>query len=149
MKKRFLVAIILLMAVFAAGCNNYLGNENVGNHGGKNGNLLNVRSNNPETNDVDRDAVTEQNPNFLNLSSDTATHVNNLGYAVDRVRSMARADNRFEVGGITRNGSTMNITVYPRRDMSRSQQQKAAAQLEKKITAALPTYTININIGNR
>jgi predicted small secreted protein len=140
MRKRLLVAVIGLMAIFTAGCNNYLGNKDVGEHGDKYGNVRGMK------NDVTSDTVTDQNPNFLNLSSDDNYHVNNLGFAVDRVKEMVRLDNRFKVGAITRNGSTMNVTVHPNGHMSRGQQQKAAAQLEKKITAALPTYTININI---
>jgi hypothetical protein len=154
MKKGLIFVIIMIMTMAVSGCNSYLGNEKVGNYDKQNSTeLLDIGATNYGPHDrehgLDQDEITDQNPNFLNLNTDNETHVNNIGYAIEKARDVIGANNQFNAGPIWRNGNKLNITVYPARKLQGKQERQAKKQLEKELMTALPTYRINLNINNR
>jgi hypothetical protein len=155
LKKGYFLAVLMLISATLGGCNNYLGNEDVGHYDHKNSTELlkvgNDNDNNNRNNEhgLDQDELTDQNPNFLNLNTDNETHVNNIGVAVEKVRDVIGANGTFRAGPVWQNGNTMHVTVYTDRNLTGKQEYQAREQLEKELTAALPTYRIHLNIGNR
>jgi hypothetical protein len=153
LKKGYIFALLMLMTATLGGCNNYLGNKDVGQYDHKNSTeLLKVGNDNNNRNGehgLDRDVITDQNPNFLNLNNDNETHVNNIGIEIQQVRDVIGVNNTFKAGPVWQNGNTMHVTVYSDRNLTEIQENQARKQLEKELTAALPTYRIHLNIRNR
>jgi hypothetical protein len=153
LKMGYIFALLMLMTATLGGCNNYLGNKDVGQYDHKNSTeLLKVGNDNNNRNGehgLDRDEITDQNPNFLNLSNDNETHVNNIGIEIQQVRDVIGVNNTFKAGPVWQNGNTMHVTVYSDRNLTEIQENQARKQLEKELTAALPTYRIHLNIRNR
>lgn len=142
----------MLITATLGGCNNYLGNKDVGDYDHQNSTeLLDVSNKNNDGNvqhELDQDELTDQNPNFLNLNTDNETHVNNIGIELAQARDVIGANNQFKAGPIWRNGNKLNVTVYSDRNLTKKQERQALNQLEKELTAALPTYRINVKLGN-
>lgn len=136
-----------MIIALLGGCSN----EYVGDYDHQNSkNMLKVGNNRPHREiGIDRDQVTEQNPNFLNLNTDDETHVNNIGFAMEKVEYVLKINKQFRAGPVWRNGHDMYVTVYSDRQMSNQQARKASAQLDRELTMALPTYEIHVNIKNR
>jgi hypothetical protein len=153
LKNGYIFVLLMLMTATLGGCNNYLGNEDVGQYDHKNSTeLLKVGNDNNNRNGehgLDRDEITDQNPNFLNLNNDNETHVNNIGIEIQQVRDVIGVNNTFKAGPVWQNGNTMHVTVYSDRNLTEIQENQARKQLEKELTAALPTYRIHLNIRNR
>jgi hypothetical protein len=152
MKKCYFI-VVLMMLVFAGGCNNYLGNEDVGDYEHQNSTeLLNMKSDEHGDNEdraITTDEITDQNPNFLNLNTHQGTHVNNIGIGVEKAKDVIRANNQFTAGPIWRNGNHLDVTVYPKGDLKGKQKQQARAKLEKELKQSLPSYTIDMRVRNR
>lgn len=153
LKKGNIFVLFMLITATLGGCNNYLGNKNVGQYDNKNSTeLLKVGNDNNNRNrdhGFNRDEITDQNPNFLNLNSDNETHVNNIGFAIQQVRDVIGLNNTFKAGPIWQNGDTMHVTVYSDRKLTEQQENEARKQLERELTKALPSYRIHLNIRNR
>jgi hypothetical protein len=156
LKKGTIFVLLMLITATLGGCNNYLGNKDVGQYDHKNstellkvGNDINNNNDRNGEHGLDQDELTDQNPNFLNLNSDNETHVNNIGIEIKQVRDVIRVNDTFKAGPIWQNGNTMNVTVYSNRNLTEQQEKQARKQLEKELTAALPTYQIKLNIRNR
>jgi hypothetical protein len=157
LKKGYIYVLFMLIAATLGGCNNYLGNKDVGQYDHKNSTeLLKVGNDNNNDNNnrngdhgLDRDEITDQNPNFLNLNTDNETHVNNIGVEIQQVRDVIGVNNTFKAGPIWQNGNTMHVTVYSDRNLTEQQENQARKQLERELTTALPTYRIHLNIRNR
>jgi hypothetical protein len=155
LKKSSIFVLLMFITATLGGCNNYLGNEDVGQYDHKNSTeLLKVGNDNNKNNrnvehGLNRDEITDQNPNFLNLNTDNETHVNNIGIEIQQARDVIGQNNTFKAGPIWNNGNTMHVTVYTDRNLTQKQENQARKQLERELTAALPTYRIHLNIGNR
>jgi hypothetical protein len=153
LKKGYIFLLFMLITATLGGCNNYLGNKDVGQYDNKNSTeLLKVGNNNNNRNGehgLDQDEITDQNPNFLNLNTDNETHVNNIGFAIQQVRDVIGANNTFKAGPIWQNGNDMHVTVYTDRNLTEQQENQARKQLEKELTKALPSYRTHLNIKNR
>jgi hypothetical protein len=154
MKKASIFGLIMFIMITVSGCNSYLGNEKVGKYDKKNSTeLLDIGSTNYGPHDrehgLDQDEITDQNPNFLNLNTDNETHVNNIGFGIEKARDVIEANQNFNAGPIWRNGNKLHITVYPETNLQGKQKSEAKKQLKKELMTALPTYRIDLNIGNR
>lgn len=155
MKKGYLFILVL---VLLAGCSSGMkGNENVDvnqnaaefmNYGHEDQDN-NQGQNNRNNDNINRDEVTEQNPNFLNLNTDDETHVNNQGIEVNKARDVIEMNNRYEAGPIWINGQDMFVTVYPNGRLTEKERKAARTQLRKDLVRALPSYHINVTVENR
>jgi hypothetical protein len=145
--------LLIIMVAITGGCNNKnLSNENVGDYDNQNSpELLKFGSQTPAKDDhgLDRDELTDQNPNFLNLNTDNETHVNNIGIEIQKARDVIGANNQFKVGPISTSGNNLHVIVYSDRNLTSKQERQARNQLERELTAALPTYYIEVQIKNR
>jgi hypothetical protein len=153
LKKGNIFVSFMLITATLGGCNNYLGNKDVGQYDNKNSTELlkvgNDTNNRNRDHGMDQDEITDQNPNFLNLNTDNETHVNNIGFAIQRVRDVIGVNNTFKAGPIWQNGDTMHVTVYSDRNLTEQQENLAQKQLKRELIKALPSYRIHLNIRNR
>lgn len=150
MKKFYFSLLIVIMAI-TGGCNynNKASNEVGDNQNGSDLLKVGYHKQGNRHIGINKDEITDQNPNFLNLSNDNETHVNNIGIDVKKAKDVIGANTQFKAGPVWTNGNNMSVTVYTDRHMTKKQENQARAQLEKEITAALPRYDINVKIGNR
>lgn len=161
MKKRYLILMLMLFTILS-GCNDkvnttknpYAGNEEQAGHyeNTNSTDLLRVDNNNnrgEEDRAITTDEISDQNPNLLNLNTGGENHVNNEGVKLDQARAVIGKSDDFEAGPIWRNGDEMNVTVYPKGDISGEERKRAQKELKKELMRALPTYTIHINVENR
>ncbi|MDQ0214161.1 hypothetical protein J2S13_000557 [Oikeobacillus pervagus] len=86
---------------------------------------------------------TNQNPNFIDLSTDQPTR----GTDINKAREVVELFTNYEAGPVWINGRQMYVTVYT--DQDAKQSKDAEASLKKKLTKALPRYQMNVNIRER
>jgi hypothetical protein len=139
-----ILLVSCLLFVCLAGCGNeksslYHQNEDqagtsfVNNKGG------------PVENEVnDRDEMdTYQNPNFLDLSS----RESKMGTDVSKAKDVVEMYTDYQPGPVWINGQEMKVTVYTKKGEQPTKEKVAAVQ--KRLTAALPTYFIDVKMEER
>ncbi|WP_338752016.1 hypothetical protein [Bacillus sp. FJAT-52991] len=83
---------------------------------------------------------TNQNPNFLDLSSDQPTR----GTDIDHARDVIRRFTPYEPGSVWINGNNMQVTVHEKQ--GRHYTDAEAREAYEKLVAALSRYKIDMNI---
>lgn len=96
------------------------------------------------------DDITNQNPNFLDLNrtgSGTEQGTSNTGTDVDKARQVIGQTKEYRPGSVwitARNH--MRVTAYKKGHLTKRARLNAEKDLEKKLTAALPRYKINVAV---
>lgn len=96
------------------------------------------------------DDITNQNPNFLDLNrtgSGTEQGTSNTGIDVDKARQVIGKTKGYRPGSVwitARNH--MRVTAYKKGHLTERERLNAEKNLEKKLTAALPRYKIDVTV---
>jgi hypothetical protein len=112
------------------------------NEGEKPQYILNKPAGNKQ--DVVRDDITNQNPNFLHLnkSGDGA----NQETDTDKARQVINNSKEFTPGSVRINGDDMWITVYKQGNLNNKDKIDAEARIHRDLVRALPRYNIEVNV---
>lgn len=92
--------------------------------------------------------ITNQNPNFLDLSGtgSGSERGSNIGLDVDKARQVVGQTKDFKPGSVWINGNRMSVTVY-KKGMKNEQDRRAAqTMIHRKLIEALPGYTIDVTV---
>ncbi|MCH6268614.1 hypothetical protein [Neobacillus citreus] len=149
MKKwMFLVGIILLLAT---GCQNgRSADDDAANDLRGDRQTRNLVSNH-DINDqhMVEDDVTNQNPNFLDLTgtgSGSEAGANNQGNDIAKAKQVIADTHEFVTDSVWINGDRMWVKVYKKGMLSSGDKRDAEARLHKKLMRALPRYNIEVNV---
>lgn len=152
--QKFMLFLSLCMMFMVSGCN--------GNQGGNHGNDLaydlkndrsapNYMSNRGENKQrMVEDDITNQNPNFLNLSrtgsgSETGGG-KDTGEDINKAKQVIADTNEFTVDSVWVNGDRMWVSVYKKGMQSEQGKVKAEARLHRKLIQALPRYKMEVRV---
>ncbi|WML46257.1 hypothetical protein [Neobacillus sp. PS3-40] len=96
---------------------------------------------------VEKD-VTNQNPNFLNLSGagSGSESGSNMGLDVDKARQVIRDTKEFKPGSIWINGDRMWVTAYKKGILTERGKIADEARIHRKLVEALPSYNIEVKV---
>lgn len=96
------------------------------------------------------DDITNQNPNFLDLNrtgSGTELGTSNTGLDVDKARQVIGQTKGYRPGSVWINARNhMRVTAYKKGLVTQRERLDAEKYLEKKLTAALPRYKIDVKV---
>jgi hypothetical protein len=92
--------------------------------------------------------VTNQNPNFLNLSGtgSGSESGSNMGLDVDKARQVIRDTKEFKPGSIWINGDRMWVTAYKKGILTERGKIADEARIHRKLVEALPSYNIEVKV---
>lgn len=94
--------------------------------------------------DLVRDDITNQNPNFLNLnkSGDGA----NQETDINKARQVINDSKEFRPGSVRINGDDMWVTVYKNGILNDNEKIDAEARIHRDLIRALPRYHIEVKV---
>lgn len=94
--------------------------------------------------------ITNQNPNFLDLNrtgNGTEQGTSNIGVDVDKARQVIGMTKGYRPGSVWINGRNhMRVTAYKKGKLTERERLNAEKYLQKKLTAALPRYKIDVTV---
>ncbi|MBV7505176.1 hypothetical protein KW850_07900 [Bacillus sp. sid0103] len=96
------------------------------------------------------DDITNQNPNFLNLSrtgsgSETGGG-KDTGEDINKAKQVIADSNEFTLDSVWINGDRMWVSVYKKGMLSEQGKIKAEARLHKQLVQALPRYKMEVRV---
>ncbi|WHY00590.1 hypothetical protein [Neobacillus sp. DY30] len=99
--------------------------------------------------DRDMGPMSDQNPNFLNLTGtglNDASNRNDFGRDIDVARDVVNGTHEFRSESIWINnaGDRMTVTVDTRGSLNGKERDKAIDRLRQKLVQALPRYSFDI-----
>ncbi|MBM7648346.1 hypothetical protein JOC78_001288 [Bacillus ectoiniformans] len=100
-------------------------------------NMINNQASQAEKKELNDRVDLYQNPNFLDLSSDTSK----VGTDVDKAREVIKIYTDYRPGNVWVNGNRMQVTVYAENPREVNQ-----AAVRKKLVKALPRYDIDVEV---
>ncbi|MCC5803092.1 hypothetical protein [Rossellomorea vietnamensis] len=93
--------------------------------------------------------VTDQNPNFPNLTNSQGTTSTTNGVYEDKAREVVRDYSKFQPDEVWINGNQMWVTAHTKKEMNMAETDKEEAMLKDKLQRAIPRYNINVKITER
>ncbi|MDX8344056.1 hypothetical protein [Rossellomorea sp. YZS02] len=93
--------------------------------------------------------VTDQNPNFPNLTNSQGTTSTTMGVYEDKAREVVRENTKFQPDEVWINGNQMWVTAHTKEEMNMAETDKEEAMLKDKLQRAIPRYDINVKITER
>lgn len=144
MKKLLPLISILLLSLTACGSNGEVAREKLRSEG----EVTQFTTNKPAGKEqgVVRNDMTNQNPNFLNLSNSEPDSSQNQNNDINKAREVINATEEFEPGRIAINGNEMWITVYKKGMLNADEKIDAEARIHRKLIQALPRYNIEVKV---
>ncbi len=93
--------------------------------------------------------ITDQNPNFPNLTTNPGTTSTTTGVYEDKARQVVNKYSHYKADEVWTNGNQMWVTVHTKKNMTPDQIDKQEAKLKKMLTQALPKYKINVKLTEK
>ncbi|BCB05946.1 hypothetical protein [Bacillus sp. KH172YL63] len=93
--------------------------------------------------------ITDQNPNFPNLTNSPGATSNRMGEFEDKAREVVRENSRFEPDEVWINGEKMWVTAHTKKEMTMAETNKEEAMLKETLQKAIPRYDIQVKIIER
>ncbi|MCA1065475.1 hypothetical protein QTG56_06545 [Rossellomorea sp. AcN35-11] len=93
--------------------------------------------------------ITNDNPNFPNLTNNPGTTSTTTGVYEDKAREVVREYTSFEPDEVWINGQQMWVTAHTREEMNMAETDKEEAMLKERLEKAIPRYDINVKITER
>ncbi|TMU84018.1 hypothetical protein FGG79_17930 [Bacillus sp. BHET2] len=93
--------------------------------------------------------ITDQNPNFPNLTNSPGTTSTTMGDYEDKAREVVKENTKFQPDEVWINGGQMWVTAHTKKEMTMSERDKEEAMLKDHLQKAIPRYDINVKITER
>lgn len=93
--------------------------------------------------------ITDQNPNFPNLTNSQGTTSTTNGVYENKAREVVRDYSKFHPDEVWINGNQMWVTAHTKKEMTIAETDKEEAVLKDKLQKAIPRYDINVKITER
>lgn len=148
MKLKLILTFLVLLAI--TGCSSNSTNDAANGsrkHPDAPKNMSNRSAGHEHRHFVEND-ITNQNPNFLDLSGtgSGSERGSNIGLDVDKARQVVGQTKDFKPGSVWINGNRMRITVYKKGIKNEQDRRAAEAMIHRKLIEALPRYTIDVTV---
>ncbi len=89
--------------------------------------------------------ITEENPNFLNLSKNRKQNEDEM----DKLQEAIRNDKSLRIENIMMNGNIIWVDVVSERALSEEDEQKKQAELQSKMQEIIPRYDVKVELKTR
>ncbi len=93
--------------------------------------------------------ITNQNPNFPNLTNSMENTSTTMGVYEDKAREVVNKYTEYDADEVWINGEQMWVTAHTRKEMNTAQIDKEEAKLKKRLEKAIPRYNVNVKITER